>query len=133
MTASVAAVASAYPFWRIWSGSGDWWVLASIATGVAAGIVSRQVLRILGRRQTLSVLPAFEQARVDGQSALQQALDTAKAETRRKEDELKRRRDEQINAAQLDWARQRNDIMMEHEARIRDATEQFRQRRQAIE
>ncbi|MCH7727499.1 MAG: protein kinase [Planctomycetes bacterium] len=87
------------------------WLPASLGIGIVVGVSVRQIVRPIGRRQTLEVFPPLQQAIAEAEAALDGALTAAQAEAKKQERNLVAIRDQQLTAIDQNWAKTRESMV----------------------
>jgi S-DNA-T family DNA segregation ATPase FtsK/SpoIIIE len=125
---AVAAIAS----WLLTSSIGLTAVI-SLVTGLLAAIGAWQGARPYARRQTLLIVPQFQQAIAEARANLSAAVAAAKAAGEQAYRQIVERRDADLSAAKEDFKQERKDLRVKHRKATRKAEEDFSSRRKAIE
>jgi len=128
------AVMAVYPAWLLLGGFGWLWAgLASVLVPLIVAIATRAVMRPIARRQTLHVVPVFQEAIAQAQAELDAALVAARAEGERAHRQLGENRNRDLAAAKVEYKYSRRERKATHQARMKKAVAEFAVRRKAIE
>ena len=119
----------------LWRLSLGWmWIIAgSPLAAIALTLILRQAVLPIARRQTLRIVPEFQQAVAEARGQLAAALTAAKAAGEAAYRELVRQRDEELAAIKADYKRSRHEQNELYRSRVEAATQKFSAQRQAIE
>ncbi len=112
----------------------DWALgaIASLLIGGATGLGVRRAVHPLARRQTLAMLPQIQQALAEGRSAMQCAIRRAECEGQRKLEEIVEKHTQTISEAHARWGRTRIELAEQQQAKVNEAAERFRARRNGL-
>ncbi|HZL90435.1 MAG TPA: FtsK/SpoIIIE domain-containing protein [Pirellulaceae bacterium] len=119
----------------LWSLSLGWgWIIGgSLVTATALVLILRLVLLPIARRQTLRIVPEFQQAVADARGQLAAALTAARTAAEGAYRELVRRRDEDLAAVKTEYKASRHQQNEQYRSRVQAATQKFAAQRQEIE
>jgi DNA segregation ATPase FtsK/SpoIIIE, S-DNA-T family len=119
----------------LWLLSLGWgWIIGgSLAAAIGLTLISRQAVLPIARRQTLRIVPEFQQAVAEARGQLAAALRAARAAGEAAYRELVRQRDEELAAIKAEYKRSRHEQNSRYRSRVEAATQKFSAQRQAIE
>ena len=127
-------VLAVYPAWLLLGGFGWLWVgLASVLVPLIVALATRVAMRPIARRQTLQVVPVFQEAIAQAQAELDAALVAAREEGLRAHHQLGENRNRDLAAAKVEYKYARRERKAAYQARMKKAVAEFAVRRKAIE
>ena len=128
------AVMAVFPSWLMLGRFGWIWAgLASVLVPLLIAVAVPMIVRPISRRQTLRVVPVFQEAIAQAQAELDAALVAARTEGERAHRQLGENRNRDLAAAKVEYKYARKERKAAHQARMKKAIAEFAVRRKAIE
>ena len=129
-----SAILGAYPLWLLVGPLGvAWFAAACFVVPLVLALGVRQAVRPFARKQTLRVVPLFQQAVAQSQAELNAAFEAAKVETKYAQRSLVKRRDKDLATANAEFEATCEQRVERHQTRLKKSAAEFAARRTRIE